>query len=244
MMLAVVPQANPPCSDLNHPPCSWGAPKLATNMMRRKHLLSVVLSALPLLGMSACDVGHGEVLAKQRYGNCAPCHGEDGSGNRAVGAPAIAGLPLWYVEAQLRKFRDGSRGAHPDDIDGLKMRPMARTLLSEEEVKVVAERVAKLPPLQPPVTITDGDATRGKAMFATCTACHGEKAAGMQDKGAPDLHRTGDWYLLAQLTKFKSGVRGSAPTDATGQQMRPMAATLPNEQAMKDVIAYIRTLQP
>lgn len=213
-------------------------------MMRRKQPLAVLLTALPLLGLAACDVGHGESLGKMRYANCAPCHGEDGRGNQAVGAPAIAGLPLWYVEAQLRKFRDGSRGAHPDDIDGLKMRPMARTLLSDEEVKVVAERVAKLPPLSPAATIKDGDPSRGKAMFATCVACHGEKAVGMQDKGAPDLHRTGDWYLLAQLKKFKSGVRGSAPTDATGQQMRPMAMTLPNEQAMKDVIAYIRTLQP
>jgi len=129
-----------------------------------------------------------------------------------------------------------------------KLRKALTVVVREHKAKLVrfggAERVAKLPPLQPPVTISDGDATRGKAMFATCTACHGEKAAGMQDKGAPDLHRTGDWYLLAQLKKFKSGVRGSAPTDATGQQMRPMAATLPNEQAMKDVIAYIRTLQP
>lgn len=220
------------------------AKKTATNMTRRTQPLALLLTALPLLGLAACDVGHGESLAKARYANCAPCHGNDGSGNQSVGAPAIAGLPVWYVEAQLRKFRDGSRGAHPDDVDGLKMRPMARTLLSDEEVKVVAERVGKMSPLRPAATISDGDANRGKAMFGTCVACHGEKAAGMQDKGAPDLHRTGDWYLLAQLKKFKTGVRGSAATDITGQQMRPMAATLPNEQAMKDVIAYIRTLEP
>lgn len=218
--------------------------KTATNMKRPIQPLALLLTTLPLLGVAACDVGHGESLAKARYANCAPCHGNDGSGNRTVGAPAIAGLPVWYVEAQLRKFRDGSRGAHPDDIDGLKMRPMARTLLSDEEVKVVAERVSKMSVVRPAVTITDGDAGRGKAMFGTCVACHGEKASGMQDKGAPDLHRTGDWYLLAQLKKFKGGVRGSAATDLTGQQMRPMAATLPNEQAMKDVIAYIRTLEP
>lgn len=227
--------------------CSQALPrvkKTATNMKRRTQTLALLLSALPLLGVAACDVGHGESLAKTRYANCAPCHGNDGSGNRAVGAPAIAGLPVWYVEAQLRKFRDGSRGAHPDDIDGLKMRPMARTLLNDEEVKVVAERVGKMSPLRPPATITDGDANRGKGLFATCVACHGERATGSQEKGAPDLHRTGDWYLLAQLKKFKGGVRGAAATDITGQQMRPMAATLPNEQAMKDVIAYIRTLEP
>ncbi|MBI2301994.1 MAG: beta-galactosidase trimerization domain-containing protein, partial [Armatimonadetes bacterium] len=33
----------------------------------------------------------------------------------SLGAPAIAGLSAWYVEAQLRKFRIGARGTHPSD---------------------------------------------------------------------------------------------------------------------------------
>jgi len=51
-----------------------------------------------------------------------------------------------------------------------------------------------------------------------------------------------DWYLLTQLQNFKSGVRGTQPDDAMGAKMRPFSMTLPNEQAMKDVIAYIGTL--
>ena len=203
-----------------------------------------MLTALSLSTVAGCDNGRGEALGRTRYDNCAPCHAADGSGNQSVGAPAIAGLPVWYVDAQLKKFREGGRGLHPDDIEGLKMRPMARTLLSDEEVQAVAAHVAKLPPLRPKTTLTGGDATRGKALYATCAACHGERASGAQDKGAPDLHRTGDWYLLAQLKKFKSGARGAAPGDATGAQMRPMAMTLAHEQAMKDVIAYIKTLEP
>ena len=41
---------------------------------------------------------------------------------------AIAGQAQWYLEAQLVKFKNGVRGAHPDDMEGSRMRPMARTL--------------------------------------------------------------------------------------------------------------------
>jgi hypothetical protein len=47
---------------------------------------------------------------------------------------------------------------------------------------------------------------------------------------------------LTQLKNFKSGVRGTNPQDITGAQMRPMSMILADEQAMKDVIAYIQTL--
>ena len=63
----------------------------------------------------------------QVFDYCVQCHGADGAGNPDIEAPAIAGLPAWYVEAQIHKFRDGTRGAHPDDLPGLRMRPMSRT---------------------------------------------------------------------------------------------------------------------
>ena len=61
--------------------------------------------------------------------------------------------------------------------------------------------------------------------------------------GSGPLRYSSDWYLLVSLEKFKAGVRGSAPGDKTGSVMRPMAAMLTDEQAMKDVIAYIMTLR-
>jgi cytochrome c553 len=59
---------------------------------------------------------------------------------------------------------------------------------------------------------------------------------------APPIAGASDWYLLAQLKKFKAGVRGANPADVTGGTMRPMAMTLADEQAMKNVIAHISTL--
>jgi cytochrome c553 len=47
--------------------------------------------------------------------------------------------------------------------------------------------------------------------------------------------------MLSQLKKFKSGVRGGA-NDTAGAMMAGMANSLVDEQAMKDVVAYIRTL--
>ena len=46
---------------------------------------------------------------------------------------------------------------------------------------------------------------------------------------------------LEQLKKFKAGHRGAVAADVTGQQMRPTAIALPDEQAMMDVIAYIKS---
>ena len=49
-------------------------------------------------------------------------------------------------------------------------------------------------------------------------------------------------YLEKELQKFKDGVRGGDPQDIYAVMMRPMAIALADEQAMKDVVAYIETL--
>jgi cytochrome c553 len=173
---------------------------------------------------------------------CTACHGDQGEGRFELGAPAIAGLPEWYVETQLHKFRQGVRGAHPQDIAGMRMRPMARSLPIESDVTAVARYVAGLPRQVPPPTLS-GDVANGAARYGVCMACHGPDGKGNQQMGAPPLAAASDWYLLTQLKNFKHGVRGANPAkDVAGSMMAPMANTL-DEQAMKDVIAYIQTLR-
>jgi cytochrome c oxidase subunit 2 len=87
-----------------------------------------------------------------------------------------------------------------------------------------------------------GDAERGKTLFATCGACHGANAEGMEALNAPKLAGQEEWYVIRQLKNFKDGIRGTNPKDTFGMQMAPMAMTLPNEQAMEDVAAYIKSL--
>jgi cytochrome c oxidase subunit 2 len=48
---------------------------------------------------------------------------------------------------------------------------------------------------------------------------------------------------MAQLQAFREGTRGRHPDDRTGKQMRAMAGVLPSEQAMRDVVAFITSLQ-
>jgi cytochrome c oxidase subunit II len=87
-----------------------------------------------------------------------------------------------------------------------------------------------------------GDPERGKTLYATCGACHGANAEGMEALNAPKLAGQEEWYLIRQLENFKNGVRGNNPRDTYGMQMAPMAQTLPDNQAMQDVAAYIKSL--
>jgi cytochrome c553 len=190
------------------------------------------------IGAAGADDARGEAL----FALCAQCHGADGGGNQAALAPAIAGLDQWYVELQLSKFRSGVRGTHPQDVGGLRMYPMSLWLSSDEDATAVARYVASLPVARPAPQLAGGDAQRGKQLYTPCIACHGVDGSGNQAlKGSP-LANVSDWYLLSSLQKFKSGVRGSNPADQSGAMMRAMSNTLPDEQAMRDVIAHIMTL--
>ncbi|MEW5852072.1 MAG: c-type cytochrome [Myxococcota bacterium] len=212
-------------------------------MTSKQFLLGLAGAGLALL-TTGCPsaAADGPARGKTLYANCVSCHGADGSGNHTYGAPAIAGMSTWYLEAQLKKFRSGARGTHPRDVEGMRMRPMSQTLASDADVTNVAAYVASLPARKPAPTVLDGNAATGAQLFATCTACHGATGAGNEALKAPPLSGNHDWYLLAQLRKFKEGVRGANPEDTTGALMRPMAQTLVDEQAMKNVVAHIMTL--
>lgn len=204
--------------------------------------VALVLGALVLVLVGAADALAQDVArGKQLFQLCAACHGASGEGSRVYAAPAIGGLPQWYVEAQLGKFRQGVRAYRAEDTAGLQMRPMARALMTDADIKAAAAYVARLRPPPPPATLA-GDPERGRAAYAVCLACHGERAQGNQAVAAPPLHRQADWYLVQQIAKFRQGLRGAHPQDATGAQMRPMAMTMADDRTARDVVAYIRTL--
>ena len=89
----------------------------------------------------------------------------------------------------------------------------------------------------------DGDAFKGEAFYAVCAGCHGADGMGLEAANAPRLQGQFDWYLIRQINNYRSGVRGVHKDDTYGASMRAMAGTLPNEQAVLDVVAYIATLE-
>ena len=202
--------------------------------------------ALPCALLSGCGAPRtGIARGQELYDTCVPCHGKNGGGDLVLRAPSIAGLPEWYVDGQLTKFAHGMRGTNPNDEEGARMRPMARTLKGASEIASMAAYVSHLPVQKPAGTLVGGDVEAGKTRYeGLCVTCHGADGHGNKDLGSPDLSHQADWYMLSQLVKFKGGMRGMHPEDAQGAQMAAMSQTLEDEKAMKDVIAYIRTLRP
>jgi cytochrome c553 len=210
-------------------------------------------------------VARGEVL----FQRCSPCHGEAGEGNPDLSAPPIAGMDAEYVARQLEKFAEGVRGKHGSDREGIRMMPMARSLFAYSDdgardpagtqvnYEAVAAYVSSLPATAPESYVMTGDASKGKGTFSTtCAVCHGADAKGgpveLQPNGenisgiawtgqAPALAGQADWYLLKQLGKFESHVRGdNAKRDPSGATMAKWAEGL-DEQGMKDLVSYITT---
>ncbi len=209
--------------------------------MRKPYIFFAILA---LAGLQQALAQGDAAAGKAGYTVCIACHGPDGAGNQALNSPAIAGQEEWYVARQLKYFKDGIRGADPKDIFGMQMRPMAMTLVDDAAIQNVAAYVSQMKPVKVTSTL-GGDVGKGKTTYQTvCATCHGPEGKGMKVMNAPKVFIQQDWYLLRQLINFKEGIRGTNPKDIFGMQMRPMAMTLPDEQAMKDVIAFMLSLQP
>ncbi|MAP94981.1 MAG: hypothetical protein CMK07_08535 [Ponticaulis sp.] len=91
--------------------------------------------------------------------------------------------------------------------------------------------------------MAEGDVFAGQQRFAICSNCHGQDAMGIPSIGTPRLAGQRPYYLKRQLQNFQAGIRGSDDRDEKGKMMRPMSLTLPDEQAIDDVVAYIASIQ-
>jgi len=191
-------------------------------------------------GCNPPPVGMGR--GAELFETCQPCHGSEGRGNPDIAAPAIAGLPQWYIEAQLQSFQAGWRGKHADDLAGLRMRPMAMTLNRDGDIASVAQYVASLEAPFPPSTL-HGNAGAGAGQYEqVCLACHGPDGRGNELLRSPPIVQLHDWYLVEELQNFRAGARGAHPDDTWGATMRANALAM-TDQAMRDVIAYVQTLR-
>ena len=179
------------------------------------------------------------VLGATTYALCATCHGAEAQGQLLLNAPKLAGQDPRYLKEQLRKYKARTRGIHEEDLYGRQMQPMAMTL-NDEGVDNVVAYIGTLTDIAPEATV-EGDVSHGAELYTVCANCHGSDGKGIV-MNAPRQAGMSDWYLLSQLKNFKAGIRGGDPADLHGKQMVLMSQMLQDEQAMKDVIAYINTL--
>ena len=179
-------------------------------------------------------------LGAASYAVCSACHGAQAEGLALLNAPKLSGQDPIYLKRQLQNYKAGLRGIHEDDVNGRIMAPMAATLVTDAMIDNVIAYIGTLDDIPAPATL-DGDVAHGAKLYALCANCHGKDGQGIK-MNAPRQAGINDWYLLSQLKNFKQGLRGRHPQDLGGKQMRAMALTLQDEQAMLDVIAYINSL--
>ena len=86
------------------------------------------------------DVSRGEYL----YVTCKHCHGPDGQGIWAMNAPRLQGLNDWYIARQLSNYKQGIRGAHPQDLYGKQMRLMSGMIRSEQDISDLVAYINEL----------------------------------------------------------------------------------------------------
>lgn len=180
------------------------------------------------------------VAGKALYATCAGCHGANGEGNQALNAPKLSGQGAWYLERQLRLFKQGARGTHEKDVFGKMMAPMAATLANDAAIADVAAYIASLPDAPAAATV-QGNVNSGRQRYVTCAACHGADGGGIAATNAPRLKGMNDWYMATQLKHFRDGVRGLHAQDVHGAQMALVAGMLADDAAIADILAYINS---
>jgi cytochrome c oxidase cbb3-type subunit 3 len=108
--------------------------------------------------------------------NCAACHGRDGHGNHAVGAPDLTDNDWLYGgdgKSILASIENGRRGAMPAFAGSL----------SDDDIVNLAHYVTNLSGR----TYDLFRVQLGQRLFSTCAACHGANAKGNPALGAPNL---------------------------------------------------------
>jgi len=172
---------------------------------------------------------------------CASCHGAQGQGNAALGAPNLSGQTAEYITRQLLQFRAGQRGSA--DAQGRQMQAMSQAL-KDGQVENLAQYIAALPVsmpstgAQPTEALPEADLARGASYYqAKCGGCHGGKAQGNPAFQAPRLAGLELGYLKRQYEHFLAATRGS--NDRYGKQMQFMAKTMTDKTLQNDVFVYI-----
>jgi cytochrome c553 len=149
----------------------------------------VVLAALP---SAAAPL-------EERLVPCLACHGEQGQSAQPE-VPSLGAQPAFYVMAQLYMFRERLRVVEP-------MNEMTKGL-SDDDLRGMADAIAKLPPPQPvgePADPARLDRARALIQQHRCNFCHQANFAGVEN--VPRLAGQREDYLVKALREYKNNTR-------------------------------------
>ena len=158
--------------------------------------MRVAIVALPLIvvGLPAAA----EDLAT-RLASCQACHGEKGQ-SQTPEVPSLGGQTAPYSLIQLYLFREKQRAFEPMNE--------AATGFSDDDLRDVADFIAKLPPPAPPTEASDTarlERARGLVEQYRCNICHSANFAGQEN--VPRLAAQREDYLVKTLHDYKTRAR-------------------------------------
>lgn len=183
----------------------------------------------------------GAARGKVYAASCVVCHGSDFTGVLSERSPSLPQLSDWYLQGQLQKFKHNVLGYDVEDSDGYAMKILMKGY-SHQQIADIVAYIKTFQPKPQPITL-GGDPKKGKAAYANCMACHQADGTSNKALNAPGLVGLSDVYIYHQLVKYKDGTRGSGTGDKNGKVMQMFAKIIKDEQTMKDIAAYITTLQ-
>jgi cytochrome c553 len=199
----------------------------------------ISLASEHLSGSVNGNVQNGEHIFKNGKGDvpaCTSCHGEDGTGNDAMGTPRLAGQGEMFIYKQLTDFANDKRSdttmyvmnANAKGLSDQDRRDVATYLYSRSEPYKGSD-MAEVKDLGTQVGVRylgQSIAQHGapKAGVPACHSCHGYNG-----RGAPPMYPVIGGqryvYLVNQLKKWRDGSRSN---DVMGQ-MRAVAKNLSDE---------------
>lgn len=183
------------------------------------------------------NADRGKALAS----SCISCHGNDFTGMVSERSPSLPQLSDWYMQSQMQKFKYNVRGYEVTDSDGTAMKALMQNYGNQQIADLVAY-IRTFESKEQAISL-GGDPVKGKAHYQTCIACHQFDGKGNEPLNAPSLLGQSDLYVYNQLIKFRNGHRGNGSGDKSGKIMQMSAKLLPDDQAMKDLAAYLTTLR-